>query len=177
MIEFVSSEFRKLTFFTDRNCSTCLPWTVVDILWICYLNKNELETSPAIGRCGVINISKVIDKWIEIEISNMTFAHSVASVACLFFIYGLLLKRVKMSYCITGTPWAWMRSDITDRKQSVKVGLSKSTSVHLICGVPQGFILGPLLFCTSHQGRYYHHQTSWIAQPLLPWRHADVLLL
>ena len=39
-----------------------------------------------------------------------------------------------------------MRSYITDREQSVKVGLSNSTDIHLTCGVPQGSVLGPLLF-------------------------------
>ena len=34
-----------------------------------------------------------------------------------------------------------MRSYITDGKQ-----LSKSTNVHLTCGIPQGFVLRPLLF-------------------------------
>ena len=39
-----------------------------------------------------------------------------------------------------------MRSYITDRKQSVNVCLAKSDKVWLKCGVPQWFVLGPLLF-------------------------------
>ena len=46
----------------------------------------------------------------------------------------------------TETTLVWMRYYITDRKQLVKVDLSKSTNINLICEVPQGSILRPLLF-------------------------------
>ena len=39
-----------------------------------------------------------------------------------------------------------MRSYITDHEQSVNVCLEKSAKVWLNCGVPQGSVLGPLLF-------------------------------
>ena len=58
----------------------------------------------------------------------------------------ILLKRLESSYGTTRAPLNWMRSYITDRKQSVNVCLAKSAKVQLKCGVLQGSVLGPLLF-------------------------------
>ena len=47
---------------------------------------------------------------------------------------------------IRGTPLKWFESYLTNRNQSVRIGNVESGKLTITCGVPQGSILGPLLF-------------------------------
>ena len=47
---------------------------------------------------------------------------------------------------ITGTALHWFSSYLADRTQRVIVNLASSQEIPLICGVPQGSVLGPILF-------------------------------
>ena len=49
-------------------------------------------------------------------------------------------------YGIRGIPLDWFISYLENRKQYVKIDDNISSKVHTTCGVPQGSILGPLLF-------------------------------
>ena len=40
----------------------------------------------------------------------------------------------------------WFKSYLTNRYQVVKIGDTLSDKMHISCGVPQGSILGPILF-------------------------------
>ena len=49
-------------------------------------------------------------------------------------------------YGITGEALAWVSSYLSERKQSVKIGSDVSAPNIMKYGVPQGSVLGPLLF-------------------------------
>ena len=57
----------------------------------------------------------------------------------------ILLKRLEITYGISGTVLLWFRSYLTGRVQSVKIGTAKSKQTPLTFAVPQGSVLGPVL--------------------------------
>ena len=57
----------------------------------------------------------------------------------------ILLKKLD-HYGIRGTPNNWFRSYLSDRKQYVSVSGTNSSFKSINHGVPQGSVLGPLLF-------------------------------
>ncbi len=60
--------------------------------------------------------------------------------------HGILISRIEHHVGIKGTALEWFRSYLSDRSFSVSLGDCVSSSASLLCGVPQGSILGPVLF-------------------------------
>jgi len=63
----------------------------------------------------------------------------------------ILLRHVCVSYDISGAALSWISSYLTDRQQYVWHDGMQSTHEFIKFGVPQGAVLGPLLFvlCTA----------------------------
>jgi hypothetical protein len=57
-----------------------------------------------------------------------------------------LLKRAESDFGLTGTVLCWLDSYLGDRRQFVCVGGSRSATTVMSAGVPQGSVLGPILF-------------------------------
>ena len=78
---------------------------------------------------------------------------------------GIFLRHLESNFGITDTALAWIRSYLSDHSQKVVVGKVKSDPITLTFGVPQGSMLGLILFtlytspmgkiCTRH-GITYH---------------------
>lgn len=60
--------------------------------------------------------------------------------------HAILLRRLQTSFGLSGPVISWFRSYLTGRSQYVRRGASRSPSTQLKCGVPQGSVLGPILF-------------------------------
>jgi hypothetical protein len=58
----------------------------------------------------------------------------------------ILLNRLHSTFGINDTALSWFRSYLSDRKQTVHIDNLTSSPVLLSCGVPQGSVLGPVLF-------------------------------
>ncbi len=79
--------------------------------------------------------------------------------------HSILLNRLHHSIGLNNTVLCWFESYLTDRSESVAMGSSRSRSHAVDCGVPQGSVLGPILFILymlplgkviSRLGIYFH---------------------
>ena len=63
--------------------------------------------------------------------------------------HDILLQRLESSFGIVDVALDWFRSYLSSRTQFVRCRASGSSPVPLVCGVPQGSMLGPVCsFCT-----------------------------
>jgi len=60
--------------------------------------------------------------------------------------HDILLSRMYERFGITGTALQWFRSYLDRRQQRVKIDSVLSSWTELHCGVPQGSVLGPVLY-------------------------------
>ena len=60
--------------------------------------------------------------------------------------HDLLLVILKSHFGVDGTPLAWIKSYLDHRSFQVQVGTALSQSIEVPYAVPQGSLLGPVLF-------------------------------
>jgi len=60
--------------------------------------------------------------------------------------HGILLERLQVTFGVDNSALGWFRSYLAGRRQHVRCGGKRSALSDVICGVPQGSVLGPILF-------------------------------
>ncbi len=60
--------------------------------------------------------------------------------------HDIMLERLRDRFGINGTAWKWFQSYLKQRTQSVCINGCHSEKKCLVCCVPQGSVLGPLLY-------------------------------
>ena len=60
--------------------------------------------------------------------------------------HDILLKRLELRFGVTGIALEWFKSYLKGRTQSVSINGTSSEPRELLYGVPQGSVLGPILF-------------------------------
>lgn len=93
----------------------------------------------------------------------------------------ILLDRLHDDYGVSGVSLKWFESYLQHRTQSVKIGNDKSDKIELPCGVPQGSVLGPILFSlyvrpVAHIARSFDIENMFYAddsQLYIEFNHSD----
>jgi len=75
----------------------------------------------------------------------------------------LLLQRLEHGFGLTDVVLRWIHSFLSDRTQQVAYGGQLSTTRPLLFGIPQGSVLGPLLYiCTLPNSNMWSHSMACV---------------
>ena len=116
-----------------------------------YLNAHNLITDHQMayikGRSTETALSFLTNAWLKnIDNGLYTCALMIDLSKCFDSVHhGILLQKL-VSYEITNTEYSWFKSYLDNRQQVVNFNNQISDKENLNIGVPQGTVLGPILF-------------------------------
>jgi hypothetical protein len=134
---------------------TCTCCKILERIISCdiltYLHEHKLITSHQHGflkkRSTSTNLLESLNDWTVSLSNNKSVSVAYIDYKSAFDVISHNKLLLKLSgYGITGNLWFWIRAFLTGRSQVVRLGSSSSTSCSVTSGVPQGSVLGPLLF-------------------------------
>ena len=117
----------------------------------CYLEENHLlhpsHHGFRAGRSTATALIEMYDQWIEAFERNEVTAVVMLDLSAAFDVvdHDILIQKMEL-YGFEDCAITWLSSYLSDRKQRVYVEGSLSEPLQLEAGVPQGSILGPLLY-------------------------------
>jgi exonuclease III len=142
------SNYRPISFL---NILSKIIETAVKKRLMDYLNTNNL-ISPnqygfreGMGTCdAILTLTQTVASNMDVGLRTMAVFLDLAK-AFDTVSHALLLKKLT-EIGILGQPLDWFKSYLADRSQKVRLGDRYSDSEYVRCGVPQGSVLGPVLF-------------------------------
>ena len=123
----------------------------VHIQLYAYLKNNEIITSKQFGFRPKLSTGTALAHFTDNILQNMDAGSFVGAVfldlskAFDTVDHHLLLRKL-MNIGLTSSTTQWFRSYLTNRSQITSVGDALSSATKMPVGVPQGSLLGPLLF-------------------------------
>lgn len=118
---------------------------------LCFLNKGDTLVKNQYGfrekHSTSMALLKLVDQITE-ELNNKQFSIGIfidLSKAFDTIDHSILIRKLQ-HYGIRGIALNWFKSYLQNRQQYVSIGDNNSYLQFVSCGVPQGSILGPLLF-------------------------------
>ena len=87
--------------------------------------------------------SDIVDALIDGNIAILALLHLTTSFDT---VDQQILQRLQRLLGIVETALCWFKSFVISRTQAVHLSNNTTPSCPLVCGVPQGYLLGPLLF-------------------------------
>ena len=117
-----------------------------------HLNSNDLYCPVQSGyrphhSCETLLVRMTDDINKEIQAGNIVIVVLLDLSAAFDTIdHGILMEKLFKDYGITGKAFDWMQSYLQSRSFCVKIDGTFSSLLELLFGVPQGSLLGPILF-------------------------------